>query len=158
MGNVTVLGVPGTVSNVTLNGQAVGDGSWSYDGVARKLSVAGLNNLTASGTYNAGAYLPPHALNFFRFRQVLTLCRVDVELECGEWRDWIVWLWSWVWSWVWLEWFRRIFYFGSWWCSDFLSKESVGFVCGSGGSVVGVSVSSVRRHVPKKHENGYWHE
>lgn len=40
------------MSNVTLNGQAIG-GGWWYKGDAQVLSVAGLNSLTASGTWNA---------------------------------------------------------------------------------------------------------
>lgn len=52
LGNVTVLGVPGQVSNVTLNGQTVNSG-WSYNGDTKALSLSELNNLTSSGTYNS---------------------------------------------------------------------------------------------------------
>ncbi|CAN8101423.1 unnamed protein product [Discula destructiva] len=52
LGNVTVMGVRGTVSNVTLNGQAVNSG-WSYDGDTEVLSLTGLNNLTSNGTWNS---------------------------------------------------------------------------------------------------------
>lgn len=52
LGNVTVLGVTGQVSDVTLNGQAVTDG-WSWDGATQILSISGLNNLTSNGTWNS---------------------------------------------------------------------------------------------------------
>lgn len=52
LGNVTVLGVTGQVSNVTLNGQSVTDG-WSWDGATQILSITGLNNLTSNGTWNS---------------------------------------------------------------------------------------------------------
>lgn len=52
LGNVTVLGVTGEVSNVTLNGQSVTDG-WSWDGATQILSITGLNNLTSNGTWNS---------------------------------------------------------------------------------------------------------
>lgn len=52
LGNVTVLGVPGQVSNVRLNGQTVNSG-WSYNGDTQALTVTGLNNLTSSGTWNS---------------------------------------------------------------------------------------------------------
>lgn len=64
LGNVTVMGVRGTVSNVTLNGQAVAESAWLYDGNAKTLSMTGLNNLTASGTYNAGTYLYAQFLSY----------------------------------------------------------------------------------------------
>lgn len=52
LGNVTVLGVTGQVSDVTLNGQPVTDG-WSWDGATQILSITGLNNLTSNGTWNS---------------------------------------------------------------------------------------------------------
>lgn len=52
LGNVTVLGVAGQVSNVTLNGQSVTNG-WSWDGATQILSIQGLNNLTSNGTWNS---------------------------------------------------------------------------------------------------------
>lgn len=52
LGNVTVLGVTGQVSNVTLNGQSVTDG-WSWNGATQILSITGLNNLTSNGTWNS---------------------------------------------------------------------------------------------------------
>lgn len=52
LGNVTVLGVTGQVSDVTLNGQAVMDG-WSWDGATQILSISGLSDLTSNGTWNS---------------------------------------------------------------------------------------------------------
>lgn len=52
LGNVTVLGVAGEVSNVTLNGQSVTD-DWSWDGATQILSISGLSNLTSNGTWNS---------------------------------------------------------------------------------------------------------
>lgn len=52
LGNVTVLGVAGQVSNVTLNGQPLTDG-WSWDSATNILSITGLNSLTSNGTWNS---------------------------------------------------------------------------------------------------------
>lgn len=52
LGNITVLGVTGQVSDVTLNGQPVTDG-WSWDGATQVLSITGLNTLTSNGTWNS---------------------------------------------------------------------------------------------------------
>lgn len=52
LGNVTVLGVTGQVSNVTINGTPVTDG-WSWDGATQVLSITGLNSLTSNGTWNS---------------------------------------------------------------------------------------------------------
>lgn len=52
LGNVTVLGVPGQVSDVKFDGKTVNSG-WSYDDDTHTLSFTGLNNLTSSGTWNS---------------------------------------------------------------------------------------------------------
>lgn len=52
LGNVTVMGVTGEVSNVTFNGQPVTNG-WSWDGTTDILSIWGLNSLTSNGTWNS---------------------------------------------------------------------------------------------------------
>lgn len=52
LGNVTVLGVTGQVSDVTLNGQALTSG-WSWDGTTNILSISGLSSLTSEGAWNS---------------------------------------------------------------------------------------------------------
>lgn len=52
LANVTVLGVPQQVSNVTLNGQAVTDG-WSWNSATHVLSITGLDGLTSDGAWNS---------------------------------------------------------------------------------------------------------
>ncbi|KAJ0122509.1 Alpha-glucosidase [Diaporthe amygdali] len=52
LANVTVLGVTGQVSNVTLNGQAVTSG-WSWDSATNILSITGLENSTSDGAWNS---------------------------------------------------------------------------------------------------------
>lgn len=52
LGNVTVLGVSGQVSNVTLNGQSISSG-WFWDSSTNVLSLTGLNNFTSNGTWNS---------------------------------------------------------------------------------------------------------
>lgn len=52
LGNVTVLGVTGQVSDVTLNGQPVTSG-WSWDGTTNILSISGLSGLTSDGAWNS---------------------------------------------------------------------------------------------------------
>lgn len=52
LGNVTVLGVAGEVSNVSLNGQAINSG-WTWDSNTNVLSLTGLNDLTSDGVWNS---------------------------------------------------------------------------------------------------------
>jgi alpha-glucosidase len=52
LGNITVLGVAGQVSDVKLNGEAVTEG-WSWDSTTNILSISGLNSLTSNGTWNS---------------------------------------------------------------------------------------------------------
>lgn len=47
-----MLGVPSKVSSVKLNDQVV-TGGWSWNSDTKVLSIAGLNNLTSTGTWNA---------------------------------------------------------------------------------------------------------
>lgn len=52
LGNVTVLGVAGEVSNVSLNGQAINSG-WTWDSNTNVLSLSGLNDLTSDGAWSS---------------------------------------------------------------------------------------------------------
>jgi alpha-glucosidase len=52
LGNVTVLGVSGQVSDVAFNGHSVTE-RWSWDATTNILSISGLNNLTSNGTWNS---------------------------------------------------------------------------------------------------------
>lgn len=53
LANITVLGVPQQVSDVTLNGHSVTDG-WSWDNATQVLSLTGLDDLTSDGAWNSG--------------------------------------------------------------------------------------------------------
>lgn len=50
LANVTILGVPSTVSNVTLNGAALSSG-WTYNSTTQVLAVTGLTKSTATGAW-----------------------------------------------------------------------------------------------------------
>ncbi|KAH9219708.1 hypothetical protein DL95DRAFT_404459 [Leptodontidium sp. 2 PMI_412] len=53
LANVTIMGVPSMVSNVTLNGAALPSG-WAYNGTTKVLSVKDLANLTSCGAWSNG--------------------------------------------------------------------------------------------------------
>ena len=50
--NVTVLGVQSAVYNVSLNGMAIPDSSFSYNGSSKALTVTGLRNATSAGAWS----------------------------------------------------------------------------------------------------------
>jgi alpha-glucosidase len=52
LANITIMGVPSAVSNLTLNGASLTSG-WTYDAESRVLEVKELNNVTASGAWAA---------------------------------------------------------------------------------------------------------
>ena len=52
LANVTVLGVQSAVTNVSLNGAAVPDGSFNYNESSKALTVTGLRNATSKGAWS----------------------------------------------------------------------------------------------------------
>lgn len=52
LANVTVLGVQDAVTNVSLNGMAVGGSSVNYNASSKALTVTGLNNATSAGAWS----------------------------------------------------------------------------------------------------------
>jgi alpha-glucosidase len=51
LGNVTILGVSGAVSDVKLNGVTIDKGKVMYDQQTSVLKLAGLNDLTCGGAW-----------------------------------------------------------------------------------------------------------
>lgn len=52
LANVTVLGVQGAVTNVSLNGMAIPGSSFVYNESSRALTVTGLKNVTSAGAWS----------------------------------------------------------------------------------------------------------
>jgi alpha-glucosidase len=51
LADVTILGIQGPISNVSLNGQDVG-GVWALDASSNVLSITGLHSLTEKGAWD----------------------------------------------------------------------------------------------------------
>lgn len=52
LANVTILGVPSPVSNVTLDGATLSSG-WNYNSTSKVLAITGLANSTSKGAWSA---------------------------------------------------------------------------------------------------------
>ena len=53
LANVTILGVQQSVTNVTLNGNALPGASFNYDETSKALVITGLNNATSAGAWSS---------------------------------------------------------------------------------------------------------